>query len=73
MIYFTSYTAWPHPALMSSSLEDRLIPVGRDRFILTHCNIRQQVCPALNLAQKSGQVFSLEISRQNSNYDGIEI
>ena len=73
MIYFTSYTVWPHPALMSSSLEDRLIPVGRDRFILTQFNIRQQVCLALNLAQKSGQVFSLEISRQNSNYDGIEI
>ena len=44
MIYFTSYTVWPHPALMSSSLEDRLIPVRRDRFILTHFNIRQQVC-----------------------------
>ena len=44
MIYFTSYRPRPHPCLMSSALEYRLIPVGRNRFIETHFNIRQQVC-----------------------------
>ena len=64
MIYFTSDSTRPHPALMRSSLEHRLIPVGGGRFIETHFNIRQQVCPvpwtsSLALLQQSGQVFSV--------------
>ena len=74
MIYFTSDSTRPHPALMSSSLEHRLIPVGGGRFIETHFNIRQQVCPgpaaspSSSSPVKSSQ-FPLEISlwRQISN------